>query len=129
MKKFILTIITIISFIFCANAQSDGFFGGWGEESGDRATGMTVPSAIGMPSSEIGSTNNENVPLNNGLIILCVLGAAYATAKSRKVNQLYIKLPGMLYGLTSLFSEKVNQLYIKLPGMLYGLTSLFSEKS
>ena len=93
MKKFVLTIITIISFVFCANAQSDGFFGGWSEGCGDRTTEMTVPSAIGMPTTEIGNTNNENVPLNNGIVILCVLGAGYVIAKSRKVNQLYIKLP------------------------------------
>lgn len=83
MKKFILTIITIISLGFCANAQIDGFFGGWSEGSNDRATSMTVPSAIGMPTSEIGSTQNETVPLGSGLLIISMLGAGYAVAKRK----------------------------------------------
>lgn len=84
MKKLILTIITIISLGVYANAQSDGFLGGWSEYSGDRATDMTVPSALGMPTTEIGSTENSEAPLGSGLIILGALGAGFAIAKNRK---------------------------------------------
>jgi hypothetical protein len=65
MENLILTIITIISFTFCAKAQRDGFFGGW-SEGGDRATSMSVPSAIGTPTHEIGSTENQYVSVGAG---------------------------------------------------------------
>ena len=84
MKKLILTIITIISLGFCANAQMDGFFGGCSDACGDRATGMNMPTAIEMPTSEIGSHANETVPLGSGLIILGVLGVGYAAANRKK---------------------------------------------
>lgn len=80
MKNAILTILIIISFGLCANAQSDGFFGGW-DDGGERVSSGGVPA---VPRQTIGSTENENAPVGSGLLILTAFGAGYSLTKRRK---------------------------------------------
>ena len=79
MKKCILTISIIYTMYFGAIAQggSDGFFGSW-NEGGERSSLSDSPA---MPTSPIGSTNNESAPLGSGLLIMTALGAAYGVKK------------------------------------------------
>lgn len=81
MKKAILTISIIFTMCFGASAQTDGFFG-WNDLSSDRLSSGSAPA---MPTSPIGSTNNDPaVPVGNGLLIMTAFGAAYAIRKRNK---------------------------------------------
>lgn len=79
MKKLILTITIIFSMCVGASAQRDGFFG-CNEMSGDRFSADGAPA---MPTSPIGSTNNESAPLGSGLLIMATLGAGYALTRKK----------------------------------------------
>lgn len=81
MKKNILAIVFILGLVLGANAQRDGFFGGYAVTDFDRESGE---ANIGMPQLPIGSTQNESAPLGSGLLIISILGAGYAAAKIRK---------------------------------------------
>ena len=81
MKKNILAIVFMFGLVLGANAQRDGFFGGYTVTDFERETAQ---ANIGMPQLPIGSTQNESAPLGSGLLIISILGAGYATAKIRK---------------------------------------------
>ena len=67
--------------VLSANAQTDGFFRGGGEDYGDRmATGTAMP---GLPHGGLGAGNDQTAPLGSGLIVLTALGAGYAGLRKR----------------------------------------------
>lgn len=78
MKKATLTLALFLTLGFIANAQSDGFFSTWSEGSG-REFGSS--NDLNAPTKPIGSTENENLPLGEGLLIMTALGAGYALKK------------------------------------------------
>ncbi len=84
MKKLILTISIIFTLNLCANAQCDGFFGGWSDGYSDRSSGGISNPGIATPKTLIGSTENADAPLGSGLIVLSVLGVCYSIVKNRK---------------------------------------------
>ena len=78
MKKVLLTLGMVLTMSFAVNAQGDGFFRG---DSGDidRADGNN-PHIV-LPN-EHGMTGDQGAaPLGSGLLILGVLGGAYALRK------------------------------------------------
>ena len=85
MKKLILTISIIFTLNLCANAQCDGFFGGWSDGYSDRSSGGISSLGLVTPQTIIGSTENAPAtPLGSGLIVLSVLGVCYSIVKNRK---------------------------------------------
>ena len=73
MKKYIITAMIALGFIMNASAQSDGFFNYSNTE--ERNT-TWMGGAPNLPSSH-GNTNDQSVPLGNGLVILTALGVLY----------------------------------------------------
>ena len=66
------------------NAQ-DGFFNNWNDGYGDRAgSGMSDPTPLTVPMDELGSTNDTQLPLGSGLLILGALGAGYAGLRNKR---------------------------------------------
>lgn len=84
MKKLILTISILLTFGFCASAQSDGFFSNWSDGYSNRASSDFFIPNIGMPDTNIGETDNSNAPVGNGMLILTALGTIYAFRKLKK---------------------------------------------
>ena len=81
MKKLLFTIALVLTIGFGANAQRDGFFGNYGEGPDGGSYGRTGDYGFATPTKPIGSTQNEDVPLGSGLLILATLGAGYAIRK------------------------------------------------
>ena len=81
MKKILLAIALVVTMGFCANAQTDGFFGQY-DNIYDNRGGEGDPS-IGLPSSH-NLTDDQSSPLGSGLLIMTVLGAGYVVARKRK---------------------------------------------
>ena len=87
MKKIVLVIAILVSMVFVADAQSDGFWGGSGgggsrSEMPDPNGSMIVPSdKVGMVNGPVDATN---APLGSGLLILTMLGAGYLVTKEKK---------------------------------------------
>ena len=83
MKKILITIAFIIM-VICANAQRDGFFGNYGDGSDGGSYGRTGDYGLATPTKPLGSTQNEDVPLGSGLLIMTAIGTAYAFRKKEK---------------------------------------------
>lgn len=81
MKKIFLTIAIVFMVSFGAKAQSDGFFrdGGIDNYSGRAES----PTPI-VPTGQVGTINDTNAPLGEGLLILTVMGAGYAIMRRKK---------------------------------------------
>ena len=77
MKKVLLTLGLVLTMSFAVNAQ-DGFFRGDAGEY-DRPTGENP--TIGLPNSHGLTGDQDATPLGSGLLILGVLGGAYALRK------------------------------------------------
>ena len=78
MKKKIISLFAIIM-LLVGNATAQVFF--LGEESSPRS-GTLDPSGMVIP--ELGSTNDQYLPLGSGVAIFIGFGAAYLLAKKRK---------------------------------------------
>lgn len=80
MKKILFTIAIILTMVLGANAQTDGFFrDGNSGNYGNRSVDSDLPNT---PSGITGSLQgNYDAPLGSGLLILTVLGGAYALRK------------------------------------------------
>lgn len=80
MKKLLFTISFFAAFVLTSNAQVDGFFNNNNESSyrGD----MVYPDAPAFPNGH-GNTENVNLPLGSGLLILTALCGGYAIKKKR----------------------------------------------
>ena len=81
MKKIFLTIAIVFMVSFGAKAQSDGFFrdGGIANYSGRTES----PTPI-VPTGQVGTINDTNAPLGEGLLILTAMGAGYAIMRRKK---------------------------------------------
>ena len=80
MKKILLTITLVITMVVSANAQ-DSFFksGDASYEGGSRDWGSAMPA---LPQGSVGTINaDQSAPIGSGLLILSVLGGAYALLK------------------------------------------------
>ena len=84
MKKILFAIVIIMILGFSANAQRDGFFGGYESSYSDRAGGSMSAPMLHSPGTEIGDPSNTDAPLGSGLLILTALSAGYAARKIRK---------------------------------------------
>ena len=82
MKKIYITIMILIMGL-CACAQCDGFFGNSGDSYVNR--GSDDASALIMPRPEVGSHENDTVPLGSGLLIMTTLGAGYMLARKKRI--------------------------------------------
>lgn len=78
MKKATLAIALFLTIGLSANAQSDGFFSTWNEDS---VREFSSANDLNAPTKPIGSTENEKLPLGEGLLIMSALGAGYALKK------------------------------------------------
>ena len=81
MKKALLTLGLVLTMSFAVNAQ-DGFFRGG--EDGNRGIGggTTGQSEINLPGGGLHNQNgDQGAPLGSGLLILSVMGGAYALRK------------------------------------------------
>ncbi len=81
MKRIILTLAILMTMVFCANAQSDGFFRSYYNSD---YTNRTEDNYFVLPSSHGTNSDYDSVPLGNGLLILTALGAGYATKRRTK---------------------------------------------
>lgn len=77
MKKILLATALTIILGLTASAQDDGFFK-WNNnyDGNERVTGID----FSLPNAH-GDTNDHDVPLGDGLLILGVLGAGYSMAR------------------------------------------------
>ena len=81
MKKVLLTLGLVLTMSFAVNAQ-DGFFRG--DESANRPIGGgdTGMPGIGMSAGGLhDQSGDQGAPLGSGLLILGVMGGAYALRK------------------------------------------------
>ena len=82
MKKILFTIAIVIMLACSASAQSDGFFrsgdSGYSGRDGGEISG-TTPGLVGGPVGQYDT--DQPAPLGSGLLILTVLGGAYALRK------------------------------------------------
>jgi hypothetical protein len=81
MKKILVLIAFMMTMGFGAKAQ-DAFYTDWDFSS--RLDNTIDPTILVIPGLIIGSTDNSDVPVGSGLIIMSALGAGYAIAKRRK---------------------------------------------
>ena len=84
MKKIIFAISFVTMMVINANAQRDGFFGNYGDGSDGGSYGRTGDYGLATPTKPLGSTQNEDVPLGSGLLIMTAIGTAYAFRKKEK---------------------------------------------
>ena len=80
MKNILFTIVLVFVMVFVSNAQSDWFVSNLENIDGFYRTDIDVPV---FPVTH-GLTENTNLPLGNGLLILGALGAGYAINKKKK---------------------------------------------
>ena len=66
---------------FGAKAQSDGFFRDGGI---DNYSGRTESPTPIVPTGQVGTINDTNAPLGEGLLILTAMGAGYAIMRRKK---------------------------------------------
>lgn len=78
MKKILFAIALVMTVSFGANAQSDGFFGNWSDNSERTYNTGSLPSA---PDSPLGTESSEAAPVGSGLLIMAALGAGYVIKK------------------------------------------------
>ena len=88
MKKTILTIAIILGITLGGIAQEKGLFGrapqeGFGYSLSNRDPEPDPAQDFGLPF-EHGMTEDQNVPLTGGTLLLLGLGAAYALKKQKK---------------------------------------------
>ena len=88
MKKILFAIAIVMMLGFTASAQrggTDGFFNYNENTYGFRGEGdMTDPnSLINLPGGGFGGTQDQNLPLGSGLLVLTALGAGYAVYRKR----------------------------------------------
>lgn len=81
MKKIFLTIAIVFMVSFGAKAQSDGFFRDGGI---DNYSGRTESPTPIVPTGQVGTIQDTNAPLGEGLLILTVMGAGYAIMRRKK---------------------------------------------
>ncbi|MBO4567588.1 MAG: hypothetical protein J5686_01435 [Bacteroidales bacterium] len=81
MKKIFLTIAIVFMVSFGAKAQSDGFFRDGGI---DNYSGRTESPTPIVPTGQVGTINDTNAPLGEGLLILTAMGAGYAIMRRKK---------------------------------------------
>ena len=81
MKRIILTLAILMTMVFCANAQSDGFFRSYCDND---YTNRTEDNYFILPSAHGTNSDYNSVPLGSGLLILTALGAGYATKRRKK---------------------------------------------
>ena len=79
MKKILFVIALVVTMVYSASAQNDGFFRGGDNNSGYRATSETP----GIPGGAAGTIPDTNAPIGSGLLVFTALGAAYALAGKR----------------------------------------------
>ena len=81
MKRIISTLAILMTMVFCANAQSDGFFRSYdNNDNANRTNGNTFV----LPNAHDTNSDYDSAPLGSGLLILTALGAGYALKKKRK---------------------------------------------
>ena len=90
MKKIIIAIAIVMMLGFTASAQrggTDSFFSNNDSNYGFRGEGdMDDPNnLINLPGGGFGGTQDQNLPLGSGLVILTALGAGYAVTRKRKL--------------------------------------------
>ena len=81
MKKILFTIALLMIMVFCATAQSDGFFRSYGNND---YTNRTNDNTFVLPNAHDTNNDYDSAPLGGGLLILNTLGAGYALKKKRK---------------------------------------------
>ena len=81
MKKIFLTSAIVFMVSFGAKAQSDGFFRDGGI---DNYSGRTESPTPIVPTGQVGTINDTNAPLGEGLLILTAMGAGYAIMRRKK---------------------------------------------
>jgi len=80
MKKIIISIVVVFVLSLGVYAQRDGFFNSW-EEVSYRDDIEDTDMPVFPNSHDI--TENINLPLGNGILILTMLGAGYVIRKKR----------------------------------------------
>ena len=81
MKKIFLTIAIVFMVSFGAKAQSDGFFRDGGI---DNYSGRTESPTPIVPTGQVGTIQDTNAPIGEGLLILTAMGAGYAIMRRKK---------------------------------------------
>ena len=80
MKKALLTLGLVLTMSFAVNAQ-DGFFRG-GDDTPRGDMGTNSGMGIGLPNGgQHDADGDQSAPLGSGLLILSVMGGAYALRK------------------------------------------------
>lgn len=78
MKKILFALLLSITMCLGANAQSDGFFKS--EEGYRDQSSSDLPT---VPTGPVGTIPDSDAPLGSGLLVLTVLGGAYALRQKR----------------------------------------------
>ncbi len=87
MKKILFAIAIVLTMALSANAQRDGFFGNFNDNTyGNRAEGDPTWSSdpFDLPTGNYEGNQDQPLPLGTGLLILTALGAGYAVARKKK---------------------------------------------
>lgn len=84
MKKLVLTIAVVLSFVMSVSAQDENKGGGLFKRGAMPTETATRQTSLLLPAQHGQSGDQPSVPVGSGMAVLVGLGAAYLVAQRRK---------------------------------------------